>query len=463
MPNHLSNHPAFSAFKAYDIRGRVPQEVNAELFYSVGTAYTQTVQPKNVAIGHDIRLSSPQLASALAEALRDQGVNVTDLGLCGTEEIYYAVGHQGLDGGLMVTASHNPADYNGLKMVQAGARPLTKQQNTKIRDLALAADSSVQRKQRGALKKLDIHGSFIDYVLSLIELPLLPRLKVVCNAGNGGAGVVLEQLRARLPLEMIVINGEADGHFPNGVPNPLLPECRADTARAVREHHADLGVAWDGDFDRCFFFDERGRFVEGYYVVGLLAKRFLESTPGATVIYDPRLTWNTLEIAEAAQGQAVMSATGHAFIKQAMRDHQAVYGGEMSAHHYFRDFFFCDSGILPWLFVMELMGRLNQPLSALVDDMIEKHPISGEINRRTAEPLPQILERLRQSVSAVYGPPLKEDTLDGLSWEYEQFRFNVRASNTEPLVRLNAETRAGQALLQRVTQLLLEAIGGENP
>ena len=459
----INNSPAYNAFKAYDIRGRVPQELSPELFYRVGAAYVQTVKPKCAAVGRDIRLTSPELSASLTEALLDLGVDVIDLGLCGTEEIYYAAGHEGADGGLMVTASHNPADYNGLKMVQAQARPLSKDQTLRVRDLALGGDSPAKAGKRGSLRKVDIHRDFTDYALSLVQKRMMPRLRVVCNPGNGGAGIVLERLRDLLPIEMIVINGEPDGHFPNGVPNPLLPECRADTSRAVLEHHADLGVAWDGDFDRCFFFDEHGRFVEGYYVVGLLAKRFLENTPGAAIIYDPRLTWNTLEIVEAAKGKAVMSATGHAFIKQAMRDNQAVYGGEMSAHHYFRDFFFCDSGILPWLFVMELMGRLDQPLSAMVDEMIRRHPISGEINRRTAEPLQQILQRLRRRVSGSFGQPLREDTIDGLSWEYADFRFNVRASNTEPLVRLNVETRADTVLLQSVTRLLLDAVGGERP
>ncbi|MBQ7567810.1 phosphomannomutase [bacterium] len=459
----IKNHPAYNAFKAYDIRGRVPQELTPELYYRLGSAYAQVLQPQTVAVGHDIRLSSPELTASLIEALRDQGVNVTDLGLCGTEEVYFATGHNRLDGGLMVTASHNPADYNGLKMVQSQSRPLTSSQNLDIRGVAISDVRITKHPRRGTLKKYDVHRSFIAYALSQVDLRKIPHLTVVCNAGNGGAGVLLERMQEFLPIEMIIINGEPDGNFPHGVPNPLLPECRADTAKAVIEHKAHLGVAWDGDFDRCFFFDEKGHFIEGYYVVGLLAQRFLGRNHGATIIYDPRLTWNTQEIVEQAHGRAVQSATGHAFIKQTMRDNNAVYGGEMSAHHYFRDFYFCDSGILPWLFIMELLGTTKKPLSALVEDRVAQHPISGEINRRTSEKLPDILERLRQRTEEAYGQPLSEDTTDGLSWEYPQFRFNVRASNTEPLVRLNVETRADQTLLKSVTDFLLDTIGGEKP
>ncbi len=454
---------AYNAFKAYDIRGRVPQELNEALFYRVGAAYAQTITPESVVIGRDVRLTSPQLSAVLIESLLDQGVDVTDLGLCGTEEIYFATGHNSMDGGLMVTASHNPADYNGLKMVRKGARPLVSSQTMNIKGISISDTHIVKHTKRGTLKKLDLHRSFIAYILSLIQLHKMPHLKVVCNAGNGGAGVVLERIQEFLPVDLIIINGEPDGNFPHGVPNPLLPECRADTSKAVTDNRADLGVAWDGDFDRCFFFDEHGRFIDGYYVVGLLARRFLEHIPGSTIIYDPRLTWNTLEIVQKAKGKAVMSPTGHVLVKQSMRDNQAIYGGEMSAHHYFRDFFYCDSGMLPWLFIMELMGRLDQPLSALTDEMMRNHPISGEINRRTEEKLPQILKRIRQRAGDCYGLPLLEDTTDGLTWEYEDFRFNVRASNTEPLVRLNVETRADTSLLQKTTDFLLDTIGGERP
>ncbi len=455
----ISEHPAFSAFKAYDVRGRVPDELNPDLYKRLGVAYARVLQPKTVAVGRDIRLSSPTLAASLIDGLTSQGVEVNDIGLCGTEEIYFAVGHEGLDGGLMVTASHNPADYNGLKMVRSQARPLSQETGlAAIKELTLGDEPLDGQPQPALHKTLDIHQKFIDYVLSLVDVSAMPKLKVVCNPGNGGASVVLERIRERLPIDMVIVNGEPDGSFPNGVPNPLLPERREDTRRAVIAEGADLGVAWDGDFDRCFFFDERGEFVEGYYLVALLAQRFIQRHPGATIIHDPRLTWNTLETVAACGGKAVQSPTGHAFIKQSMRQAQAIYGGEMSAHHYFQDFFYCDSGILPWLFMLELLGTSGETLSQLVGAMVARHPISGEINSRVSEPIDVILARLRSACQERFGAPLLEDKTDGLCFEYPEFRFNVRASNTEPLVRLNVESRANPQLLGQITDFLLETI-----
>lgn len=445
-----------AAFKAYDIRGRVPSELNADVARRVGASYAQLLAPRHVAVGRDVRLSSPGIAQALAEGLASGGVEVRDLGLCGTEEVYFAVLHDALDGGIMVTASHNPMDYNGMKIVGPQARPISGDTGLMaLRDLALG-DQLPPGRGGGRIVPQDVHDRFVDFALGTVDLDRLPRMKVVCDVGNGGVGVLLERMAARLPIEMVILDGEPDGTFPRGVPNPLLPEKRHVTSAAVLEHGADLGVAWDGDFDRCFFYDERGRFIEGYYLVGLFAERFLRRCPGSRILHDPRLTWNTREIVAAGGGEAVQSRTGHAFIKDRMREVDAVYGGEMSAHHYFREFGYCDSGILPWLFLMELMGTTGRPLSALVQARMERFPVSGEINRRVAD-APAVLER----VLARFGAQAeRRDATDGLSLEFADWRFNLRSSNTEPLIRLNVETRGDTALLEARTAELLELIGG---
>jgi len=449
---------ARAAFKAYDIRGRVPEELNPRVARRVGLAYARLFHPRRVAVGRDVRLSSPELASALCEGLACSGVEVLDLGLCGTEEVYFAVLDLELDGGIMVTASHNPANYNGMKLVGAQARPISGDTGLDaLRDLVLEAPLEDPTGPMAAILPTEIHDRFLDFALGRVDLGALPALKVVCDAGNGGAGILLERLRGRLPVTMVLRDAEPDGTFPRGVPNPLLPEKRQGTAEAVLAHGADLGVAWDGDFDRCFFYDEKGRFIEGYYLVGLFAQRFLGRFPGSRILHDPRLTWNTLEIVRECGGQAIQSKTGHAFIKQRMRAEDAVYGGEMSAHHYFREFGYCDSGILPWLFLMELMGTTGQSLSALVDARMQRFPVSGEINRRVEEPSAAILERV---LARFRGGALTADRTDGLSLEFAQWRFNLRASNTEPLIRLNVETRADRALLQDRTAELLALVGG---
>ncbi len=449
---------ARAAFKAYDIRGRVPEELNPQVARRVGLAFAHLFHPRRVAVGRDVRLSSPELAGALCESLARSGVEVLDLGLCGTEEVYFAVLELELDGGIMVTASHNPANYNGMKLVGPQARPVSGDTGLdRLRDLVLEGSLEEPEGPVGSVCPTDIHERFLDFALGRVDLAALPALKVVCDAGNGGAGILLERLADRLPITMVLRDAEPDGSFPRGVPNPLLPEKRQGTADAVLAHGADLGVAWDGDFDRCFFYDEKGRFIEGYYLVGLFARRFLHRFPGSRILHDPRLTWNTVEIVRECGGQAVQSKTGHAFIKQRMRAEDAVYGGEMSAHHYFREFGYCDSGILPWLFLMELMGTTGQPLSVLVDARMQRFPVSGEINRRVDEPSSAILERVLARYRA---GALAVDRTDGLSLEFDQWRFNLRASNTEPLIRLNVETRADQNLLEDRTAELLDLVGG---
>lgn len=445
-----------ACFKAYDIRGKVPSELDPELARDIGRAFAVVFRPNKVAVGHDIRLSSPQLTEALVEGLLESGVDVFHLGLCGTEEIYHAafsLEDAGIDGGIVVTASHNPADYNGMKFVTRGARPITGQSglNTMrgmIENEALPPVSS----QRGELSRAQDKTSYIRHLLGYISPQDLSPLKVVFNNGNGCAAPVLDLLEAELPLTCIKAFHEPDGRFPNGVPNPLLPEKREDTARLVRQEGADFGVAWDGDFDRCFFWDEKGQFIEGYYIVGLLALELLNQCPGGKILHDPRLIWNTIDLVQAAGGVPVMAQTGHAFIKERMRKEDAIYGGEMSAHHYFRSFGYCDSGMIPWLLVASLLSRKKVPLSTLVADCMKAYPVSGEINTVVADPA-----RVMGAIEKRFAGGDKDYT-DGLSVAFPDFRFNVRKSNTEALLRLNVESRADPVLLKEKTEELLKII-----
>lgn len=449
---------ALSCFKAYDIRGRVPAELNTDVAYRIGRAFAAKILPTKVVVGHDIRLSSPEICDALIEGLRDSGVDVYHIGECGTEEIYFATSHFNMDGGIVVTASHNPKDYNGMKLVREDSKPISGDTGLKeIEQLVETADFG-DPKQRGSLSTLDHRDAYIQQLLSYVDLPNLKPLKIVVNAGNGGAGAVIDQIESHLPVEFIKVHHEADGHFPNGVPNPLLVENRTSTIDAITANNADLGIAWDGDFDRCFFFDAQGRFVEGYYIVGLLAEAFLKDEPDARIVHDPRLTWNTIEIVESMGGTAVMSKTGHAFIKERMRIEDAAYGGEMSAHHYFRDFAYCDSGMVPWLLVIGLISASGKTLAELVDDRMSLFPASGEINRRIEN-----AAALISSLESKYSVDANSiDHTDGLSVEFADWRFNVRMSNTEPVVRLNVESRADTPLMELKTQELLDLMGGED-
>jgi phosphomannomutase len=446
-----------AGFKAYDYRGRIPTELNPEVAYRIGRAYAEFLKPKRVVVGRDIRLSSAELCAALTKGLLDAGVDVFDIGLCGTEGVYFATFSERMDGGIMVTASHNPPDYNGMKFVREESRPISGDTGLKEIQAIAEAGRFTRPERTGRHVELDIGERYISHLLSYLEPSKLKKLKIVVNAGNGGAGLVVDRLEPHLPFEFIKIHHEPDGTFPNGVPNPMLEENRAATIAAVRKHGADLGVAWDGDFDRCFLFDERGEFIEGYYIVGLLASAFLKREPGARIVHDPRLTWATLDIVNALGGRAVMSKSGHAFMKDVMRANDAAYGGEMSAHHYFRAFGYCDSGQIPWLLVTQLMCESAQPLSALVGERIAKFPASGEINRK----VPDAKETIR-IVQARYEPGARSvDFTDGLSIEYDAWRFNLRASNTEPLIRLNVESRGDPALMRDKTAELLALIGGE--
>ena len=438
-------------FKAYDIRGRLPDQLNEDVAYRIGRAFAQFLKPKQVVVGQDVRPTSPALTAALVKGLTEGGADVLDIGLCGTEEVYFATSHAKADGGIMVTASHNPADYNGMKLVREESRPISGDTGLdKIRQLAESGEFD-DPERTGQVTPYEHRVAYIRHLLSYIDASSLRPLKVVVNAGNGCAGPLLDLLEKQLPLEIIKICHEPDDSFPNGIPNPLLPENRGITRDAVLEHGAGLGIAWDGDFDRCFFFNEHGEFIEGYYIVGLLAEAFLATRPNAKIIHDPRLTWNTIDIVEQAGGEAVMSKTGHAFIKERMRAEDAVYGGEMSAHHYFRDFAYCDSGMIPWLLVVELMCRQKKLLSELVGERMKKFPASGEINRMLNDPGAAIAA-VEEKYSA---GALDVDHTDGLSVEFADWRFNLRMSNTEPVVRLNVESRGDHALMEEKTAGLL--------
>lgn len=445
---------ALECFKAYDVRGRVPDQLNEDIAYRIGRAYAEVVKPGSVVVGHDIRLTSEALKMAVANGLRDAGVDVFDIGLCGTEEIYFATSHAKLGGGIAITASHNPKDFNGMKFVREQSIPISG--DSGLFDIQRLAEQNqfAPVARRGGYQKLDTAAAYVEHLLSYVDVKTLKPLKIVVNAGNGGAGQVIDRLEKYLPFTFIKVHHEPNGEFPNGVPNPLLEENRAATIDAVRAHRADLGIAWDGDFDRCFFFDESGEFIEGYYVVGLLAEAFLRKHPGERIVHDPRLTWNTIEVAKAYGGIAVQSKTGHAFIKERMRKENAIYGGEMSAHHYFRDFAYCDSGMIPWLLVTQLICDSGKPLSQLVQERMRAFPCSGEINRTVKD-----VKAVLAAVESQYAPAAQQvDRTDGLSMVMGEWRFNVRGSNTEPVLRLNVESRGDEALMQAQTRALLAVI-----
>ncbi|MDG1079972.1 MAG: phosphomannomutase CpsG [Porticoccaceae bacterium] len=447
-----------TCFKAYDIRGQLGIELDEEIAYRIGRAYAEFLKPKSIVLGGDIRLTSEALKAALSEGIRDAGADVIDIGMVGTEEVYFATSFLNADGGIEVTASHNPIDHNGMKPIREGSRPISS--DTGLLDIKRLAEENdfpaIDAAARGGYQKLSVLDDYLDHLLGYIDNSAITPLKIVMNAGNGAAGHVVDAIEARfaelkLPIEIVKIFNQPDGTFPNGIPNPILHENRAPTIDAVLEHKADMGIAWDGDFDRCFLVDEKGHFIEGYYIVGLLAEAFLLKNPGAKIVHDPRLTWNTIDVVKKGGGEAIQSKTGHAFIKERMRSEDAVYGGEMSAHHYFRDFFYCDSGMIPWLLVMELITRSGKPLSALVDEMVEAYPSPGEINRKIADPAAAI-QRVREHYEA---SALIVDEIDGVSMEFTQWRFNLRMSNTEPVVRLNLETRGDRELLTKCQQELL--------
>ena len=458
-----------TCFKAYDIRGQLGTELNDEIAYRIGRAFGEYLKPKVVVVGGDMRATSESLKQSLAKGLQDAGSNVIDIGMVGTEEIYFATKYLKADGGIEVTASHNPMDYNGMKLVREDSKPISG--DTGLNDIQRLAEENnfpeVDPAQRGEYNKQSTLTEYVDHLLTYIQPSNITPLKLVVNSGNGAAGHVIDEIEIRfkkqgVPIEFIKVHHQPDATFPNGIPNPLLPENRDDTANAVREHGADMGIAWDGDFDRCFLFDASGDFIEGYYIVGLLAEAFLKKNPGAKIIHDPRLTWNTIDIVEAGGGEAILCKTGHAFIKERMRKEDAVYGGEMSAHHYFRDFAYCDSGMIPWLLVSELLCVQKTSLSEMVSARIEAYPSSGEINSKLEDPkasIDRVLIAYQESAVSI-------DHTDGISLSFAgpegEWRFSLRSSNTEPVVRLNVESKGNFALMKLKTAELLALLRGNS-
>ena len=455
MPNHTPGQISeLTCFKAYDVRGKIPTQLNESIAFLIGHAVAEYLEASAIVIGYDVRHSSPGLVESLSRGVSQGGTEVINIGLCGTEEIYFATNFLDTDGGIMVTASHNPADYNGMKIVGPGARPISMDSGLQeIKVLAEQLSSSVFGNSLPTVHK-NIRPDYIKKILSFVEVEHLRPLKVLVNAGNGCAGPAVDVIEEFLPFEFVKLNHEPDGTFPNGIPNPLLKENQAVTSNAVVEAGADLGIAWDGDFDRCFFFDENGQFIDNYYLIGMISKVLLEQEKGSNIIHDPRLIWNTREEVQNFGGHPIQAKAGHSFIKEKMREHTAIYGGEMSGHHYFKDFYFSDSGMIPWLLVTEIMSKTNRPLSELVFKRMQQYPISGEINIKVHQP-EQLLEKIKnhyqtQSVSV--------DDIDGYSFDFDSWRFNLRMSNTEPLVRLNVETKADEKLLNRKTDEILDLI-----
>ena len=441
-----------TCFKAYDVRGRIPDQLNEDIAYRIGQAYAAFIKPREVVVGYDIRLSSKSLCAALTRGLTDSGVDVSNIGQCGTEEIYFATSFLGVDGGIVITASHNPKDYNGIKFVREESKPISA--DTGLEDIRKLAELNEfdLAPEKGSNTQVDVKKDYIKHLLSYVDVAKLKPFKVLCNAGNGGAGPIIDLLEPHLPIEFIKLFHEPDGHFPNGIPNPLLPENRQPTTDKLLATGADAGIAWDGDFDRCFFFDEKGSFIEGYYIVGLLAEAILKKHPGSKIIHDPRLVWNIQAVVEENGGEAVLSKSGHSFMKETMREVDAIYGGEMSAHHYFRDFYYSDSGMIPWLMVLELMSESGKPLSQLVEECIARYPASGEINREVKDAkavIDKVLNHYKEEAIAV-------DYIDGVSATFPDWRFNLRMSNTEPVIRLNVESRGDKLLMDEKTAEILE-------
>ena len=456
----MTQNIRLSCFKAYDIRGKLGAELTEEIVYRIGRSVAQVLQTTHVVIGYDARKTSPTLANAVARGVQRAGANVLDIGLSGTEETYWAVTSQNACAGIEVTASHNPIDYNGMKIVKRGSEPLSDEEFQAIRTCA-ESGAFTDPIERGARVHIEASArqAYVEKLMQFVCPSALKPLKIVVNSGNGAAGPSFDALAAALEnagcqAEFNRVHHSPDASFPNGIPNPLLPQNHAKTADVVREQGADFGVAFDGDFDRCFLFDEQGAFVPGEYVIGLLAATYLAKEPGAKIVHDPRVIWNTIDTVEAAGGIPLVSKTGHAFIKQSMRGSNALYGGEMSAHYYFRDFAYCDSGMIPWLLIWELISSSGKSLGELLQDCRARCPSSGEMNFTVAD-----AGACLESAEAQYGPDaLAVDHLDGVSIAYENWRFNLRKSNTEPLVRLNVETRGDADLLAEKTAELTQFI-----
>ena len=449
-----------AGFGAYDIRGIYPESINQELAYRIGRIFPEFIDAKKIAVGHDVRLSSPTISDALLRGLTEAGCDVYDIGQCGTEMIYFATGFNDFDGGIMVTASHNPKDYNGMKFVKKGCRPISS--NTGLFDIKKIVEDESRdwshRKATGNSYRIDVMPEYIKKILSYVDVKTFKPFKIVINTGNGAAGPIINEIEKFLPFEIVKLHNDTDGFFPNGVPNPLLHDNREETSKAVIESDAACGIAFDGDFDRCFLFDEQGGFIEGYYMVGLLTELFLAKNKGAKVVCEPRALWNTIDIAESLGGSYIVCRSGHSFMKDVLRNENAIYGGEMASHHYFRDFYYCDSGMIPWLMVLELMSETGKKLSELVGERISKYPCSGEINTKVAGV--DKVKEIMTKVENLYASGGKVNHIDGLSIDFENWRFNLRGSQTEPYIRLNVESRGDKALMESKRDELLKIIRG---
>jgi phosphomannomutase len=442
-------------FKAYDVRGIYPSELDEDGAYAIGRAFVEVFEPKRIAVGHDMRVSSPSMAEAVIRGASEAGADVLELGLVGTEMVYFAVGELGLDGGIAVTASHNPKEYTGMKIVRSGALPVGGESGLlDIRDRALALSDTPEGQTPGQVEPYDIWEQFVERVLSFIDPDAVKPLRVVADAANGMAGVMLPPVLEHLPqVEVVRCYFEPDGTFPNHEPNPLLPENREFIVRKTLEEQADFGVAFDGDADRCFFVDDSGEFVPGDFVTALFAELVLEKEPGAKIIYDVRASWAVPEMIERAGGVPLVNRVGHAFIKHRMREEHAAFGGEVSGHYYFRDFSQADSGVVPFLLMLELLSKRGQKLSEILRPFRETYFITGELNT----PVPDVAVKLRE-LEERFGREGKVSHLDGVSVEAEDWHMNVRPSNTEPLLRLNLEARSKE-LMERKRDEVVEAIG----
>ncbi len=441
-------------FKAYDVRGIYPDELDEAGANAVGRGYVEEFEPRQIAVGRDMRVSSPSMADALMRGAAEAGADVVDVGLVGTEMLYYAVGELALDGGVMVTASHNPKEYTGMKIVRRGALPVGG--DSGLLDIRTRAMSGARHETRpaGTVRQEDIWPRWVDAVLSFIDVETVEPLRVVIDAANGMAGALLPPTLERLPVEAIRCYFEPDGTFPNHEPNPLLPENREFIVRKVKEERADLGVAFDGDADRCFFVDDTGEFVPGDFVTALLSASVLEKEPGAKILYDVRASWAVPQTIEQDGGVPLVNRVGHAFFKHRMREEGAVFGGEVSGHYYFREFSQADSGVIPFLLMLELMSKREEKLSDLLRPFRERYFITGELNTPVAD-VPLKLQELKER----FGPEGTVSHLDGLSVDADEWHMNVRPSNTEPLLRLNLEALSPD-LMQRKRDEVLAVIRG---
>ena len=446
-----------SIFKAYDIRGTYPSEINEQDMYKIAKAYCDFVKPKEVVIGCDIRLSSPSMKQSAIKAVTDQGIKVIDVGEISTDMLYFAVSNYGYAGGFSITASHNPKEYNGAKFVREESRPISSDTGLfEIRDLVLqdAAEIASLELTEENLKLVENRNILDDYIAKIktfADFSKFKKFRVVANPNFGVGGRAIDKLLENTDIEIVKLNWESDGNFPKGRPDPLIPENREEIAKLVVEKGADFGVAWDADADRCFFFTEKGEFIEGYFITALLGKIFLEKNPGQKILHDPRLIWALQDVAKENGGTDIVNKSGHAFIKERMRKDDVLFGGEMSAHYYFRDYFYCDNGLIPFVMMLEFLSGQEKTLSEIMHEMFwNKYFVSGEINNEVAD----VKTKLEQAREQYCVGAKNVDEIDGISIEFEDWRFNLRGSNTEPVIRLNVEAKSKELMEEKRDELL---------